>query len=303
MGNSFTFNNIQILQSLGHRDRKTGTELYNDILCRQPYKHDALSVAPVFEANSLAELRAKLADLATERATVGIGMILHLEMHGADDKSGVVLNSGELMTWQELGDALRKINIATRNNLMVTMATCYGGYLLQTIRPSQPAPMYFMLGSMREESEADLLEAYTVFYETLFDTFRIGEAYAKMRRQCGDSTNYFWPINEEDVFYIVYGGYLTVNCTPSAVEQRAKDSIPRNGKTRAEWRKAIKDFIKLEKRCRQIYYKEHKDIFFMLDDPANKDRFDIPDTLPEFNSAFRKFCDDHPWFYKGSDDA
>lgn len=31
MGNSFTFNNIQIIQSLGDEDRKTGTELYNDL--------------------------------------------------------------------------------------------------------------------------------------------------------------------------------------------------------------------------------------------------------------------------------
>lgn len=31
MGNSFTFNNIQIIKSLGNEDRKTGTELYDDL--------------------------------------------------------------------------------------------------------------------------------------------------------------------------------------------------------------------------------------------------------------------------------
>ncbi|MBD5217647.1 MAG: hypothetical protein HDS73_04045 [Bacteroidales bacterium] len=298
MGNSFTFNNIQIIQSLDDEDRKTGTELYNDLLRWQPYKHDALSVSPVSEVNTLAEFRATLADIATEREAIGVGMILHLEMHGADDKSGVVLNSRERMTWQELGDALREINIATHNNLMVTMATCYGGYLIQNISIDRQAPMYFMLGSMREEYEDDLLEAYTVCYQTLFDTFQIGEAYSTMRRQCGASTDYFWPINEEDIFYIVYGGYLMVNCTPSAVEQRAKESISRIGMNRAEWRKAIKDFINLEKQTRNKYFKKYKDLFFMLDEPANKNRFDIPDDILEFNSAFKKFRNEHPWFYR-----
>ncbi len=40
----------------------------------------------------------------------------------------------------------------------------------------------------------------------------------------------------------------------------------------------------------------------MLDAPANKNRFDIPDNLPEFNSAFKKFRDEHSWFYKDSNE-
>lgn len=300
MSNSFYFNKIQIIQSLGDNDRKTGTELYNDILKRQPYKYDALSVPPVFEANSLADFRAKLAEIATERASTGAGIILHFEMHGASDKSGVVLKSGERMKWQELGDALRKVNIATRNNLMVTMATCFGGHLLQTLSPLQPAPIYFMLGSMKEEWEGDLLEAYTVFYETLFDTLQIGDAYARMRRQCGDSTNYFWAINEEDVFYKVYGDYLTFNCTPKAVEQRAKESIRCEGKNRAKWRNLINEFIRLEKQTRPVYYKRYKDTFFMMDDPTNKERFTIPDNLNEFYKAFKRFRMTHPWFWEAA---
>lgn len=230
-------------------------------------------------------------------------MILHLEMHGEENQRGVVLNSGELMTWLELGDRLRNINIATHNNLMVTMATCYGGWLLQTISPLLQAPMYFMLGSMNKEgeNENDLLEAYTVFYETLFDTFQIGDAYVRMRCQCGDAANYFWPINEEDAFFKIYGGYLTINCTPAAVEQRAKESISREGRNRAEYRQLIQNFIKREKQERARYYKQHKDLFFMMDDPANQQRFSIPDNLAAFYSAFKKFRTEHPWFWEEPD--
>ncbi|MBD5307681.1 MAG: hypothetical protein HDS15_00165 [Bacteroides sp.] len=86
------------------------------------------------------------------------------------------------------------------------------------------------------------------------------------------------------------------------MEQRAKESISRVGKNRAEWRKGIKNFIKLESQYRDRSYKKYKDLFFMLDDTANKNRFDIPDNLPEFNSAFKKFRDEYSWSYKNSNE-
>src|SRR4029079_6640356 len=63
--------------------------------------------------------------------------VIHIESHGSAD--GLVLASGELVSWDELVNLLRPINVASRLNLFVSISACYGENLARAINPGAPA--------------------------------------------------------------------------------------------------------------------------------------------------------------------
>ena len=91
------FNRIYIIESLQAGDRKTGTELHNDRLRWKRYNHpdfESILIIPVNRIDFFAACDKILVKCKNE----GISPILHFEIHGASDQSGLVLTSGELVT-------------------------------------------------------------------------------------------------------------------------------------------------------------------------------------------------------------
>ncbi|MDE6005929.1 MAG: hypothetical protein K2G67_00005, partial [Muribaculaceae bacterium] len=261
--------------------------LHNDCILPASKKYPYLSHELAL-VNSKADLENLFRQIENDRKLCQAGIILHLEMHG-DKEAGIQLASGENMDWISLGNYLRRINIATRNNLMVTMATCFGGYVMQTLSAMCEASMYFLLGSFRKEYDIDLLRSYTEFYNELFESLDIASAFRKMREKRPRESEAFWPISEVEMFYKVYGGYLVNKCSYDAVKERAKSSIreaeERQGKilSRSERKLMEKRFMEVEKSNREKNYRIAAERFFMKYFPENKTRFDIPDSLELFD--------------------
>lgn len=115
-----------------------------------------------------------LADLAI-RSHSGLRPLLHFDCHGSID--GLMMESGELLTWDELVDPLRKINVATHSNLVCVLAACFGLHFLKTLRLSEPSPWYVLIAPETEVT-LDVLEARTrPFYEHLIKSSNINEAF------------------------------------------------------------------------------------------------------------------------------
>jgi hypothetical protein len=100
----------------------------------------------------------------------GIVPILQIEAHGSDDRKGLVLRSGELVTWQELETRCRKLNIATQGNLILVMATCFGAYSSAIFSFKDRAPFWAVVGPMTEISSDQLLSSFSRLYTYLYDT-------------------------------------------------------------------------------------------------------------------------------------
>jgi hypothetical protein len=62
-------------------------------------------------------------------------LYLHFEMHGC--REGLMLNSGELLSWEELYQYFVLINSRLQNQLFVSLATCFGAYIINSVDPTK----------------------------------------------------------------------------------------------------------------------------------------------------------------------
>lgn len=276
---SFEFNKVYIIESLKSNELKTGEELYNDFMKWVPlYKKMEIEIV-LKKVNSKKEFFKLLDEIEKDCIDNENYPILHLEIHGND--AGLVLNSGEQITWEEIYESLVKINLAIGNNLFLTLAVCHGAYLMKIIKLDKPAPFFSIVGSFGELLVSDIQVDYRKFYEKLFDTLDVNEAIKELRKSNETPPYRYRYLDTENIFKDVYNNYLKDNMYKEAMKKRAKKAIEQKIlylqiNNRACRRKNEKLFIKELKRTKEIYEKNHRRIFFMIDRfPENKERFNI----------------------------
>ena len=140
---------IIVIQSL-ENERLTGSELYNDCIKRRIDLQGLNFTHRLFDVKNKAELLNLLKQYGQNAPLYEEGLLFHLEMHGEDQQNGLILSNGELITWNELVDLFREINIKTNNNLYVTMATCYGRYMYQGVDPYKKSPYAAFISASSE---------------------------------------------------------------------------------------------------------------------------------------------------------
>jgi hypothetical protein len=123
---------------------------------------------PVFEheVQTSQELFVLLADLAVE-AKNGLRPIIHFDTHGNPDKGIYLEPSGDWASWPDLMDALRSINVATANNLVVVFALCYGLELYKLIELAKPVPAYLFAAPPEVVTVGFLLAEVPAFYRSV----------------------------------------------------------------------------------------------------------------------------------------
>jgi len=242
----FTFNAIYIIESLAFHDRKTGQELYEDILRYMPYKIPYLK-AEFFRVNNRSEFLKLFEDLYGH-VKLGQHPFLHFEIHGST--SGLVLNSGELFSWSEVACKLRELNIVTKNNILVSLATCYGAYIYGSILPSKPSPFYGFIGPWEKVTENDILNSFTKFFEFIketddFEQIDLDAAVEKLNEE-NMSAKFVLKVSEA-VFNRVFAEYQKAMREPGALQKRIsslmkdflKSPILRTKFSRSELKKEV----------------------------------------------------------------
>lgn len=286
---TFIFNRIYVIESL--KENFTGKELYDDLLKWQEYKFKELK-AIYCPVNSKSELFCKFDEIAQECKKEMCSPVFHFEIHGDNQLRGLVLSSGELISWDEFGEALTKINIIVKNNLFLTMAVCHGAYLMQTMKISSPVPFYGFIGSFDEIKESDLRLRYNEFYTEFFSSFKIHTALEKMHVANPDMPSTYQFICAEIAFKKVYGDYFNENLSDDGIKRRVQQTIIDKKITitnRREKREFERKFTKRAKETKETYYKEHRSIFFMLNIyPEIETRFNIPASLNKLCEELKK---------------
>ncbi|OFY19967.1 MAG: hypothetical protein A2W98_13360 [Bacteroidetes bacterium GWF2_33_38] len=94
---------------------------------------------------------------------------IHIEAHGNTD--GVKIGSSDFITWEELLDLLREINIKLLNTLIVVLSMCYGVFAAIKVDFSKRAPFNLLAGIDREVSYGESFIAF----ETFYNEFRSGK--------------------------------------------------------------------------------------------------------------------------------
>jgi hypothetical protein len=144
--------------------------------------------------------------------------VLHIECHGNDDGIGLA-NGRDFIAWEELRDYLAPLNVATRMNLMVSIAACYGVYAIKELLPSARAPFLAALSTDREAHPDELYRGFAAFYRTLLETLDGDQALQQIRHN-GPGAPFFF-IDALAHFKLIYRNYLARMCTPKEYRRRA----------------------------------------------------------------------------------
>jgi hypothetical protein len=167
------FNRLYIIESLEPHEVKTGQILFDYL---QPIVEDAGFTLPMghYTTESAQGFRDVLAELLTN-SKQGHLPWLHIECHGSED--GLEFANGSEISWQELCDLLRPINLACQFQLFVVLSCCQGADIVSGIDTGCGAPCLGLIGPSHEVNPADLLGHFRDFYRQLIVTTDLGVAF------------------------------------------------------------------------------------------------------------------------------
>jgi len=169
---------IVIIESLRDGEEKTGTKIFNEIIKYKVFENHNLS-RKIFNINTKKEFF-DVFDIIIGDAKNKKFPILHFETHGSED--GIQLASYEIVTWNELLEKTRELNIVLKNTLVVILGMCFGNTLIAKINPSDRAPFKAIIGTFDKISVWELLIAFDEFYNNYFFSFLLDESVDKMNQ-------------------------------------------------------------------------------------------------------------------------
>ena len=262
------FNKIYVIQSLDEAqgDELTGKQLYDEVLQYFNAKYPDKS-AQLFDVDTPNELFAVLETIKQECIKDGVKPIIHFEIHGLENKTGLGLNKGDV-NWMDLYKHLIEINIASKWNLFITMGVCFGNYAMFLVKPRNPAPFSGILGSFEELYEDDLYIRYNAFYQELFNSLDFEKALEALHNSNPSLTDDYRFISAEQTFKNVYQKYFDSEFTTERIKERYKQAIKEEGVkfTNRDVRHQfyVQFHVKL-KRTKEKLFNDDKAAFFMFD--------------------------------------
>lgn len=282
-GFDYTFNKIIVLKSLGESDTFADDLYYNTIV-------------PCSEKVDLEKDKIDLYDKKDwEDAIASIcgdeyyHPLLHFEMHG-DAKKGIKLRLGDYIPWPEFIEAMRKVNVRSGMNLIITMATCFSAQTDFNIKIyNQAAPYLISLTSRDEEIMPEITYAmYKIFFEELIASRCLYMALKRVENERPDLPNHFVYLTVPTMFENVWKKMPKLYSSGDEVIHQFFRSFPeyqataiQKDITKEEFESYKEGFVR---ECNadtfNAIYSRCRDIFFLYDEfPENRRRFKLPDTI------------------------
>jgi hypothetical protein len=210
--------------------------------------------------------------------------ILHLETHGAE--GGIMLASGEHVSWAELKGPLTRINIACRLNLLVFMAACDGEALASTVFAHEPAPVWGLIGPRDTVEWSAIASANTAFYQTLVSTGDGAQAVDAMRAATGGAESPFHFYSAQWFFQQVLRAYFEREGSDAGIAVRRQQMLEKldataehEGRSPEERQRNARLFaamVDATLQDRQGLFDKYRKIFFLEDlHPENATRFGV----------------------------
>jgi hypothetical protein len=191
----FYFNKVFVIESLPVYESRIGKNLHDDTIRPRTWQHSVLKSEYIYvsDADELFQVLTKIEAQVAESLMLPY---IHFEMHGS--MQGLHLQQN-VVTWHEVTAYLRNINIATRNNLMLSFATCYGNEIHKLVDFNDRAPFFGFIAPTSLVSITTVKNGFDIFFTKLFTGQGFRDAYDALNDECvGDE--HFALDNCEDAF-------------------------------------------------------------------------------------------------------
>lgn len=262
---SARYNQILVVDSLPDAERGVLDRLFDDMtgwaeVAEEPPTPVRVSLA---NANELPALLGQCADAVRTHPYVPL---LHIECHGHDE--GLQFADGSTLSWRDLKLHLVALNEATKLNLVVIIAACFGGSIARISGADDRAPFWGFIGPKEEISTGQLSDAMSAFYQALFMTKSSHRAIEALRATEGGGK--FWILSAQAIFKLIGESYSREYLTDTNVAQRAMVLRALAAQQGVEW-----PVEEVERMIRDPRYMDRmRARFFMLDlFPDHRERF------------------------------
>jgi hypothetical protein len=225
-----SFGRVIVIEWLSPSDRKTGFEL---AIWMRERGFDSKRTIEFASVSCGKELISALQEIAATTRAGQPWPLIHIEAHGerGDFASGQLprgyfgpdgKGGEECLTWAELTPHFVAINEATRCNLQLVSASCWGQAAVFAATDTSRVPFVVCVGFSTKVSEISVLETTKEFYRRLFDgtTQQMDVAVESAARQLAEHEGLEW----ESVPLLSYEGLeqsIRERCSPEAIRERA----------------------------------------------------------------------------------
>lgn len=278
LGFGFSFNKIFVLKSLGESDTFADDLYYNTIV---PSCENVGLVKELIELYDKSDWDKAIEKICQDKLS---HPLIHFEMHG-DDKKGLKLRLGDYIPWAKVIDDLRRINVRSGFNLVITMATCYSTFLAYHIAMvKKPAPYLISITANKKVLPDVTYAMYSIFFKELIRTSDLHGALKKVEKEYPCIPTQFALITVPFLFEDAWTGIAKLYEKKEDVVRHFYHILPEvqdRELLREEFESYKEGFVyNCTPENLNRYYQRCRDEFFMYDCfPENRKRFSPIDTI------------------------
>lgn len=148
----------------------------------------------------------------------GMKPIIHFHMHGGKDSGLEIGATNEYISWAELSEILREINVLLGNNLCVVSTACHAFHMISEITITQPSPYFCLVASQEEVSFGYIDDNASKFYQSLFSNGSLDQAFS-------DISDMFSYYHSEKMLVVALSKYIIHGCKGKLKNQRKEELL------------------------------------------------------------------------------
>lgn len=287
--NGCRFNAVAILDSVPEGEKNTGRHLREELRDHFQYEQpsNASEAQPrvlYFRIDNVDALKASVIELRREFRESGLAPVLHYEGHGYTNWTGLALTE-EACLWPRLHEVITPLNIDMGLNLLLVLATCYGGGFALALLPDHRAPVFELVGPLGKVWPNDLEADFPAFYRPLFQSFSTADALSMLVGK--DGTARYKLVNVEHFFLRCWAQYKNYHASDNRLRERAlriREKVMRSNPqlrdmTIEEMEQVVpreEDVENIMRSHEERYFSKCRDFHFLFDlYPENRMRFAV----------------------------
>ncbi len=254
---------IIVIQSLFDEDKKSGKELYDDIISRMidlKQEENIKMSHEYFDTPTKESFIEILRYIEAKAQYIPGGVLIHLEIHGSEKVDGLVLSDRKLIKWKELIALFRDINIKTRNQLYITMATCFGRQLYEGVDPNEKCPYSGYISASKKVKTQEVIENFSELFIKLIEDGNLIKSYLDVST---DDSNFFYKDSKETFRLLMEETKNRMFNDPAYKEEIFKGTIFNNALDNGLVNQKILDAMMFK--AYDDIYRRHKAAFDFLD--------------------------------------
>ncbi|MFY0727188.1 hypothetical protein [Pseudomonas sp. NFX15] len=251
----YSTNYILIIDALSDGELQNGKRLDEDlhdlfVARNEQFPRRCIKVSDISAFRTIFEGLEKMCQYGTQP-------LIHVEAHG--DKIKGLKIGRDYLPWSELIKLVTPLNILTKNNCGLVLASCFGAEISKFLQINKPCPFNFVIAPSTKKEAGELRDKMTLFYKELLSSgsFNLALVHIGENFVFFDSSKYFI----EDALIYFAGQLVLVGKPAKALREKILSDVKREIGNAEIDIKLLRDEVKKLIASPEDIYTYHAEIF------------------------------------------